>query len=185
MATRKLSWDIKVALIILTTQHPLARPPIGCWFVCNHICGCMIYSICLKACNKSFTLTGLYYACFILVPRTIPYMFHNFFQPIPQPVWSHVTHWSKDPHIGMACTYIPVGKDSAACDVLAQDVEEKVYFAGEVRRLASLIIPSFGYSYIYYACEIACWNVEVILECRRVHGCHVGLFYYMSRLNMG
>ncbi|BFZ11164.1 hypothetical protein BsWGS_14203 [Bradybaena similaris] len=50
---------------------------------------------------------------------------------IPQPVWSHVTHWTDDPHIGMAYTYIPVGKDSAACDVLAQDIEEKVYFAGE------------------------------------------------------
>ncbi|XP_059169654.1 lysine-specific histone demethylase 1B-like [Physella acuta] len=52
-------------------------------------------------------------------------------QDIPTPLWSHVTHWGRDPDIGMAYSYIPVGCDGEAYDLLAETVEEKLYFAGE------------------------------------------------------
>ncbi|CAL1538712.1 unnamed protein product [Lymnaea stagnalis] len=50
---------------------------------------------------------------------------------IPLPMWSKVTHWKDDPYIGMAYSFIPVGCDGEAYDVMAESVADRVYFAGE------------------------------------------------------
>uniref|UniRef100_A0A0B7ACG4 Amine oxidase n=1 Tax=Arion vulgaris TaxID=1028688 RepID=A0A0B7ACG4_9EUPU len=50
---------------------------------------------------------------------------------IPAPVWSHVTNWSKDKYVGIAYSYIPVGAEGVNYDLIADNIEEKVYFAGE------------------------------------------------------
>ena len=53
-------------------------------------------------------------------------------QKVPSPEKSYVTRWYKDRLIQMAYSYIPVGGSGELYDDLAAEVNNKVYFAGEV-----------------------------------------------------
>lgn len=43
-----------------------------------------------------------------------------------------ITKWTKDPYSKMCYSYVPIGVDGDAYDIMSQDVASKVYFAGEV-----------------------------------------------------
>ena len=51
---------------------------------------------------------------------------------IPDPQAYIVTHWGRDPYSGMAYSYIPIGSTGEEYDLLASDIGNKVFFAGEV-----------------------------------------------------
>ena len=55
------------------------------------------------------------------------------FQTVPDPESYFVTRWGQDQFAGMSYSYIPVGCSGQLYDELARDIDEKVYFAGEVR----------------------------------------------------
>jgi len=60
------------------------------------------------------------------------------FQQVPEPVNFMVTHWKDDPYTSMAYVHIPVGCSGEIFDDLAEMVDEKVHFAGEVCDLGFL-----------------------------------------------
>ena len=43
-----------------------------------------------------------------------------------------MTHWGKDPYSLMSYSYVPVGSSGDVYDAMAKDINETVYFAGEV-----------------------------------------------------
>ncbi|KAG8571873.1 hypothetical protein GDO81_011814 [Engystomops pustulosus] len=50
---------------------------------------------------------------------------------VPSPVKYFVTRWSKDPWAQMAYSYVKTGGSGEAYDILAEDIQGKVFFAGE------------------------------------------------------
>ena len=58
-------------------------------------------------------------------------------ETIPKPLDYFVTKWTKDPYTKMSYSYVPVGTDGDAYDIMSQDVASKVYFAGEVSVIMS------------------------------------------------
>jgi len=53
-------------------------------------------------------------------------------QDVPEPLRSLVTHWSRDPWSQMSYSFVKTGGSGEAYDVLAEDVQGRVFFAGEV-----------------------------------------------------
>ena len=53
-------------------------------------------------------------------------------EQIPDPLWSVVSKWGADHFAQMAYSYAAVGSSGDDYDAMAEDVEERVFFAGEV-----------------------------------------------------
>ncbi len=53
-------------------------------------------------------------------------------EAIPQPVGAAISRWGADPYAQMSYSYVAVGSSGEDYDVLAEDVEGKIHFAGEV-----------------------------------------------------
>ncbi|XP_010114831.1 PREDICTED: lysine-specific histone demethylase 1B isoform X2 [Chlamydotis macqueenii] len=52
-------------------------------------------------------------------------------QEVPDPVKFFVTRWSKDPWLQMAYSFVKTGGSGEAYDIIAEDIQGKVFFAGE------------------------------------------------------
>uniref|UniRef100_A0A3Q3R0G8 [histone-H3]-N(6),N(6)-dimethyl-L-lysine(4) FAD-dependent demethylase n=1 Tax=Monopterus albus TaxID=43700 RepID=A0A3Q3R0G8_MONAL len=52
-------------------------------------------------------------------------------QEVPEPLHFFVTHWSKDRWSQMSYSFVKTGGSGEAYDILAEDVQGKVFFAGE------------------------------------------------------
>ncbi|XP_073422202.1 lysine-specific histone demethylase 2 isoform X2 [Dendrobates tinctorius] len=52
-------------------------------------------------------------------------------QDVPSPVKYFVTRWSKDPWAQMAYSFVKTGGSGEAYDILAEDIQGKIFFAGE------------------------------------------------------
>lgn len=52
-------------------------------------------------------------------------------QEVPEPVHFFVTHWSKDMWSQMSYSFVKTGGSGEAYDIIAEDVQGKVFFAGE------------------------------------------------------
>lgn len=52
-------------------------------------------------------------------------------QDVPEPLHFFVTHWSKDKWSQMSYSFVKTGGSGEAYDILAEDVQGKVFFAGE------------------------------------------------------
>ncbi|XP_058033863.1 lysine-specific histone demethylase 2 isoform X2 [Ahaetulla prasina] len=52
-------------------------------------------------------------------------------QEVPDPVKYFITRWSKDPWIQMAYSFVKTGGSGEAYDILAEDIQGKIFFAGE------------------------------------------------------
>ena len=61
-------------------------------------------------------------------------------QQVPAPIGHVVSRWGADPFAQMSYSYAAVGSGGEDYDVLAEDVEGRIFFAGEVSRTVSLII---------------------------------------------
>ena len=54
-------------------------------------------------------------------------------QKVPEPHRYFVTHWNSETYIEMTYSYVGVNGSGVDFDNLAESVDEKLYFAGEVR----------------------------------------------------
>lgn len=55
-------------------------------------------------------------------------------QEVPDPLKYFVTSWSKDQWSQMSYSFVKTGGSGEAYDIIAEDVQGKIYFAGEVRK---------------------------------------------------
>nr|XP_017207893.2 lysine-specific histone demethylase 1B-like [Danio rerio] len=53
-------------------------------------------------------------------------------QDVPDPLRHFVTRWSSDPWSHMAYSFVKTGGSGEAYDIMAEDVQRKLFFAGEV-----------------------------------------------------
>ncbi|KAL0167391.1 hypothetical protein M9458_039235, partial [Cirrhinus mrigala] len=52
-------------------------------------------------------------------------------QDVPDPVRFFVTRWSRDPWSRMSYSFVKTGGSGEAYDIIAEDVQGKLFFAGE------------------------------------------------------
>lgn len=69
-------------------------------------------------------------------PIDLPLRVH---QEVPEPTRSFVTHWSKDVWSQMSYSFVKMGGSGEAYDILAEDVQGKLFFAGEVTHLSAIV----------------------------------------------
>lgn len=63
-------------------------------------------------------------------------------QEVPDPVKFFVTRWSNDPWLQMAYSFVKTGGSGEAYDMIAEDIQGKVFFAGEV---SIFVTVDYGY----------------------------------------
>lgn len=56
-------------------------------------------------------------------------------QEVPDPTKYFVTRWSTDPWIQMAYSFVKTGGSGEAYDIIAEEIQGTVFFAGEVRTM--------------------------------------------------
>lgn len=56
----------------------------------------------------------------------------NLTQEVPDPTKYFVTRWSTDPWIQMAYSFVKTGGSGEAYDIIAEEIQGTIYFAGEV-----------------------------------------------------
>ena len=76
-----------------------------------------------------------------------------------------VTNWGKDPYSGMAYSYIPIGSTGEEYDHMACDIDDKLFFAGEVciKYLVS-VLEIFAYNSTCHVVEVTVeviWNIVI------------------------
>lgn len=64
-------------------------------------------------------------------------------QTVPNPSKYFVTQWHKDEFAGMSYSFIASGASGETYDVLAECIDEKIFFAGEVSTLRFSRISNF------------------------------------------
>lgn len=63
--------------------------------------------------------------------RIMQVLRRSYGQHIPEPENLIITRWSQDPFTFGSYSYIPVGGDSSDRDLLAEPVNQRLFFAGE------------------------------------------------------
>ena len=67
-----------------------------------------------------------------LHPVQVPFDPFCLTQEVPDPTKYFVTRWSTDPWIQMAYSFVKTGGSGEAYDILAEEIQGTVFFAGEV-----------------------------------------------------
>uniref|UniRef100_A0A8C9ETK4 Lysine demethylase 1B n=1 Tax=Pavo cristatus TaxID=9049 RepID=A0A8C9ETK4_PAVCR len=63
---------------------------------------------------------------------------------VPDPVKFFVTRWSKDPWLQMAYSFVKTGGSGEAYDIIAEDIQGTIFFAGEVSIFVTVDLRSLG-----------------------------------------
>lgn len=104
------------------------------------------HTACFPLSTKPTTFTQFFrfaFSCFACL--TLPLLFFTVCHPwqeVPEPVNFFVTHWSKDMWSQMSYSFVKTGGSGEAYDILAEDVQGKVFFAGEVTLLLTYLFSS-------------------------------------------
>ena len=61
--------------------------------------------------------------------RTLRNIFKD--EKVPAPLAYIVSDWANDPHTPMAYSYVKVGSSGKDCDVIAETMDDRIFFAGE------------------------------------------------------
>ena len=62
-------------------------------------------------------------------------------QEVPDPTKYFVTRWSTDPWIQMAYSFVKTGGSGEAYDIIAEEIQGTIFFAGEVHVVTPILIP--------------------------------------------
>lgn len=69
---------------------------------------------------------------------------------MPDPTKYFVTRWSTDPWIQMAYSFVRTGGSGEAYDIIAEEIQGAVFFAGEV----SIVVLKLAISFALLMCHM-------------------------------
>ena len=96
---------------------------------------------------------------FQVVSTFLLYWLFFLHQEIPEPISHIISHWGDDTYTRMAYSYVKVGSSGQDLDTIATEVDNKLYFAGEVIRIN---IESVYTGYVCYSVLEPCNLLEKI-----------------------
>lgn len=92
---------------------------------------------------------------------TLPFLLFAFchhWQEVPEPLGFFVTRWSSDLWSQMSYSFVKTGGSGEAYDILAEDVQGKLFFAGEVTLLEPLTFwLTFCFFCFIITIPFGCW----------------------------